>query len=141
MTNANLYSLQKKDIEKALDILVEAFIEYFFPAAIIKDIKRRRIAVRELFKYEVKRCMKVGKALALEEDFREVSIWRDDQKIVSELGYLPYSSWSSLRLLTSITFGEAKKIQRITDKIIAIKKSLNFSEDTAELLYSGRSSR
>lgn len=135
--NISLHNLEKKDIEKAINILVEAFIEYPMPGGIIKSIKRRRIALRELFKYEIKRCLRHGNVLTLGGDFKGVSVWRNDLKLSNELSYLPYTSWSSLRLLTAITFSEARKIFRITKEIMRIIDGLNLAQNTAELFILG----
>lgn len=131
-----LSRLQKKDINKALDILSDAFENYAFPASLIKNPDKRRIFVREMLKFEVKYCLKRGNAYTLGGDFKEVSLWHDDAKPIPQKAYLPYFSLSSFRLL-KIKSSELKAIQKTALYIDQVKMKLSLPENTTELAVVG----
>lgn len=138
MDNNSLYRLNRSDTEKALDILSDAFLDYPFPGSLIKNREKRKIVLKELFRIEYKRALKCGQIIALSEDFKEVSIWKNTISKPSMFSYYCiYSSFSSIKILTETTKDELNSIKDADNKIMDIKKSLNLPLNTAELYVIG----
>ncbi|NCA93410.1 N-acetyltransferase [bacterium] len=131
-----LCKLDKKDIDKALDILGEAFANYAFPSMLIKDDSSRRSFVREMLKFEVKYCQRRGNAYTLGAEFKEISLWHDSWRPVSKFQYFSCFSFSSLRMF-KLDGKELKTIQQSASFLDKAKKSLKLSDNTAELVVIG----
>ncbi len=135
--SSSVSHLNKKDIEKAVDILSEAFMDYPFPAAVIKNVDRRRTFMREIARIEIRYSLKKGCVLTLGGEFREVSVWHDSAKQPSYLSYFSSLSLSSLRLLFCASSEEYKAINYSANELYTTKKQLNIPENTAELSIIG----
>lgn len=132
ITSDKIYRLDKKDRDKAADIIVEAFMEYPLPGQYI-DPKRRRKALKEMYRVELNQAIHKGLVFTLGGDFREVSIWKDEIKSASKLSYARYVCFSSIRLAYLVRIGESRKVNSAIKKILDAKVKLNLPKNAVEL--------
>jgi len=137
LSNENLQSLKKRDLKKALCIITDAFLDYPFPGGLIGDRGRRKTALYEMFKIELKYLIRNGFVLTLGGDFKEVAAVKKTTAPVKDSKYIRHLSLSSLKLLSSVSGREFKKITLAVEEIEKVKKTLALPEKTAELFILG----
>ncbi len=130
-------NLDPKDIEKAAFIITEAFMEYPLPGQYILDVDRRRIALREMFKVELRKALKKGSVYTLGGDFQEVAILKHEVVPESDLAYIKYVRLDTLKLLFTIRLSECIRLFRALRSILYTKIHLYLPGNTVELYIVG----
>ena len=133
----NVERLDPKDIEKAAKIITEAFIDYPLPGQYITDTDRRRKALREMFKIELRKAFEKGSVYTLGGDFQEVAIWKHAVVPESDLAYIKYARPGTLKLLFQIRLPECIKLLRALGNVSKTKLSLNLPANAVELYIVG----
>jgi ribosomal protein S18 acetylase RimI-like enzyme len=130
-----LKPLKRKDLKKALIIGVNAFLQYPVPGGFISDIKKRRIALYEMFKIQLKYALKKERVFTLGGDFKEFAVVKENAlSAVKESEYIPYASFSTLRLLSAMSGREMKALNLALAESEKAKASLTLPEKTASIL-------
>lgn len=130
-------ALDYKDIEKAAAVISAAFMDYPLPGQYILDIERRKKALNEIFKVELRKALKNGSVYTLNGDFQEVAIWKHRVVPESDLTYIKYMRLDTLKLLYTIRLKEYIKLFRALRNILEAKNKLPLPENTAELYIVG----
>ncbi len=129
--------LDPKDIEKAAFIITEAFMDYPLPGQYILDVDRRRIALREMFKVELRKALKKGSVYTLGGDFQEVAILKHEVVPESDFNYIKYMRLDTLKLLFTIRLSECIRLFRALRSILYTKINLYLPGNTVELYIVG----
>ncbi len=129
--------LDPKSIEKAATIITEAFMDYPLPGQFIIDIDRRKKALKEMFKVELRKALKKGSVYTLGGDFQEVAIWKHEVVPESDFAYIKYVRLDTLKLLFNVRFKEFIRLYRALRNILAAKFKLNLPGNTVELYVVG----
>ncbi len=129
--------LDLNNIEKAATVITEAFMDYPLPGQYISDIDRRRIALREIFKVELRKALKKDAVYTLGGDFQEVAIWKNEVVPKSNLAYIKHMRLDTLKLLLTIRLKEYIKLFRALRNILDAKKKLYLPGNTVELYIVG----
>ena len=129
--------LNPKDIEKAAYIITEAFMDYPLPGQYIEDPDRRRTALREMFKVELRKALDKGSVYTLGGDFQEVAIWKHEVMPESDLVYIKYMRLDTLKLLFTVRIKECIRLFRALRNIMDTKLKLYLPENTVELYIVG----
>lgn len=129
--------LNPKDIKKAAYIITEAFMDYPLPGQYIEDPDRRRIALREMFKVELRKALDKGSVYTLGGDFQEVAIWKHEVMPESDLAYIKYMRLGTLKLLFTVRIKECIRLFRALRNIMDTKLKLYLPENTVELYIVG----
>jgi GNAT superfamily N-acetyltransferase len=135
--NVTVTKLDPRDIKKAANIITDAFMDYPLPGQYVEDIGRRRIALQEMFKVELRKAFKKGSVYTLGEDFQEVAIWKHEVVPESDFAYIKYIRFSTLKLLFYMKPRECIRLFRALRNVSDTKLSLNLPANTAELYIVG----
>lgn len=130
-------SLDPRDIEKAASVITEAFMDYPLPGQYIKDVNRRRIALQEMFKLELRKALRKGSVYTLGGDFQEVAIWKHEVVAESDFTYIKYIRLSTLKLLFSMRISECVRLFKALRNVLDTKLSLNLPANAVELYIVG----
>lgn len=130
-------ALNPKDVEKAAYIITEAFMDYPLPGQYISDVDRRRKALREMFKVELRKAIKNGSVYTLGGDFQEVAIWKHEVVPESDFAYIKYFRLDTLKLLFTIRPKECVRLFRALRSILETKVKLSLPGSTVELYIVG----
>jgi len=133
----NVERLEPKNIEKAANIITEAFIDYPLPGQYIMDTGRRRKALREMFKVELRKAFMKGSVYTLGGDFQEVAIWKQEVVPESDLAYINYARPGTLKLLFHLRLQECIRLFKALRNVSNTKLSLNLPANTVELYIVG----
>jgi ribosomal protein S18 acetylase RimI-like enzyme len=125
--------LNRKELKRAINIATDAFMDYPLPGGFVSDRNKRRITLYEMFKIDFRYSLRHGEIYTLGGDFQEVAVFHSSAKPVSDLKMIPYLSFSSLRLLTSISIREFSRLKTAVNEIMKAKAELDLPPDTAEL--------
>ncbi len=137
LDDQSLEKLDPKDIEKAASVITEAFLDYPLPGQFIIDPDRRRKALQEMFKVELRKAFKKGSVYTLGGDFQEVAIWKHEVVPESDFAYLKYARLGTLKLLFNIRLKECVRLFRALKNVSDNKLKLYLPRDTAELYIVG----
>jgi len=137
LDDENVEKLDPKDIEKAARVITEAFMDYPLPGQFIIDPDRRRKALQEMFKVELRKAFKKGAVYTLGGDFQEVAIWKHAVVPESDFAYLKYARLGTLKLLFNIRLKECIRLIRALKNVLDTKLKLYLPGDTAELYIVG----
>ncbi len=137
LDHENIEKLDPKDIEKAAHVITEAFMDYPLPGQFIIDTDRRRNALQEMFKVELRKAFKKGSVYTLGGDFQEVAIWKHEVVPESDFAYLKYARLGTLKLLFNIQLKECIRLFRALKNVLDAKLKLYLPGDTAELYIVG----
>lgn len=125
------------DIDRAAAVITEAFMDYPLPGQFIKDPARRRRALQEMFKLELRSAVKQGAVYTLGGEFQEVAIWKHAVKPESQLAYIWHLRLGTLKLLCNIRPAECINLLRALGKITRLKLELNLPTHAHELYIVG----
>ena len=116
----NLYRLQKKDLNDAVDILVDAFSEVSMWDEVFSDKNKNRILTEVMLRF----CNKYGDVFSISENLEGVMAIAPYDKTMTP--------WTLLRsgafFLTLKIASESKKMKILSDAIEEAKRSLNLGE-------------
>lgn len=96
-------------------------MDYPLPGQYISDIERRRIALRALFKVELRKALKQGSINTLGGDFQEVAILKHEVVPESDFAYIKYFRLDTLRLLFTIRPKECIRLFQALRSILYTK--------------------
>lgn len=129
--------LDRRDIEKAAGIITKAFMDYPLPGQFIKDIDRRKKALMEMFKVELRKALHEGSVYTLGGDFQEVAVWKHEVKPESDFIYIKYLRLSTFKLLFYVRFNEWIRLFKALRNILKTKNQLGLPANTVELYIVG----
>lgn len=130
----SIFKLKRKELKKAINIAVDAFMDYPVPGSFIIDKTRRKIVLYEMFKIIFKMAYRNSHIYTLGGDFKEVSLWSDTIEIPKDSAYIRYISLSTIRLMFNANGRELKNLMRAFSEIENVKKKLVLPPNTAELM-------
>ncbi len=129
--------LDPREIEKAASVITEAFMDYPLPGQYIRDANRRRIALQEMFKVELRKAFRKGSVYTLGGDFQEVAIWKHEVVAESDFAYIKYIRLSTLKLMFSMRISECVMLFKALRNVLDTKLSLNLPANASELYIVG----
>ena len=113
----DLYEVQKKDLENAVNVLMDAFSEESMWKEVFNDEKKNRILTEVMVRF----CLKYGNVLSTSENLEGVMAIAPHNKGMT--------TWRIIRsgafFLSLKIANEAKKMQVLTSAVEEAKKSLN----------------
>ncbi len=114
---SDLYKIQKKDLEKAVDILANAFSEESMWKDVFDDEEKNRILTEVMVRF----CLKYGDVFATSDNFEGVMAIAPHDKEMT--------TWRIIRsgafFLSMKIANEAKKLEVLTTAVEEAKESLN----------------